>query len=591
MIITDEMQNILECEDHLIVLGGPGSGKTTVGLCKADVFSTRLKDHQRVLFLSFSRSAVYQIARASQSYLSPQHRDKIEIRTFHSLFWQLILSFGGFLRLPNPRSVILPEDAAVQKNLFPGGNWKVNFKELADVQGRVALELFATFALQIIQKQPQVLRIFNRIHPLIIVDEFQDTDEEEYEFIKSLSNHSQLICLADHNQRIYDFRPGVTSDRLTRFMDECKPHRVDLKEANHRNQGTEILKYGNEVLKGTVSLPAASGITIDFYGFNRQCGVKLKYAYIALRRELINNHGIETPTIAIVAATNEKVKEISSWLRKPTPRANFQVYHQVDLEYDKLMFSWRLVAILMSIRGGMNGHVYPSMVETISNFYGCSTRLSDVKRAKDLSKLLDGLKSGEEPKSKYLSDVDCLVKEVARRPLKGIPRLDANTIANILSGINSPYIKPISELLNIRLPFENDRFTSQLTDDFKRFGYYIDPLSVLQRSVSAQRLQNTLKPSAPCTLMTLHKCKGKEFDGIIIFDGGVPPHSLLLRQDTTNYEKSRRLLRVAITRARKRTVILMPRNNPSPIIPTILPSLAAFYVFGYSTYICLLIMT
>jgi DNA helicase-2/ATP-dependent DNA helicase PcrA len=62
-----------------------------------------------------------------------------------------------------------------------------------------------------------------------------------------------------------------------------------------------------------------------------------------------------------------------------------------------------------------------------------------------------------------------------------------------------------------------------------------------------------------CMLMTLHKSKGKEFDGVVIvegFSGG----ALLRPDEAPHYEPSRRVLRVGITRARQLVVLVRPQR-------------------------------
>ena len=65
--IPDPRESVLACDGHALVIGGPGSGKTTLALRKA---LTRIRagvvPGQTVLFLSFSRAAVTRVLDAAK---------------------------------------------------------------------------------------------------------------------------------------------------------------------------------------------------------------------------------------------------------------------------------------------------------------------------------------------------------------------------------------------------------------------------------------------------------------------------------------------------------------------------------------------
>lgn len=63
--LTDTQRKILGANGHVLVKGGPGSGKTTVSILKAGMFAReRLQHNQRVLFLSFARATVSRVLEA-----------------------------------------------------------------------------------------------------------------------------------------------------------------------------------------------------------------------------------------------------------------------------------------------------------------------------------------------------------------------------------------------------------------------------------------------------------------------------------------------------------------------------------------------
>jgi DNA helicase-2/ATP-dependent DNA helicase PcrA len=65
MKLTDKQKNIIATSGHLLVTGGPGSGKTTISILKAAKFAANeLRPGQKVLFLSFARATVSRLVEA-----------------------------------------------------------------------------------------------------------------------------------------------------------------------------------------------------------------------------------------------------------------------------------------------------------------------------------------------------------------------------------------------------------------------------------------------------------------------------------------------------------------------------------------------
>ena len=66
------------------------------------------------------------------------------------------------------------------------------------------------------------------------------------------------------------------------------------------------------------------------------------------------------------------------------------------------------------------------------------------------------------------------------------------------------------------------------------------------------------------SLMTMHKSKGKEFDGVVMIEG-MYSSPFLLKREAPHFAPSRRLLRVGITRARSFVLLVRPKAA-SPLI-------------------------
>lgn len=86
----------------MLVLGGPGSGKTTLSLLKAKSYVSELAPEQAILFLSFSRAAVRQVEIRCRDLLNAEEQRSIEVRTYHSFALDILKTHGRLLTGPPP---------------------------------------------------------------------------------------------------------------------------------------------------------------------------------------------------------------------------------------------------------------------------------------------------------------------------------------------------------------------------------------------------------------------------------------------------------------------------------------------------------
>ena len=101
--ICAKRRAILEGSGHMLVLGGPGSGKTTIALLKARrSVLERLQPEQSVLFLSFSNAAIRRILESAGKVLTPEVASQIDIKTYHSFAWDILKSHGYRVTINDP---------------------------------------------------------------------------------------------------------------------------------------------------------------------------------------------------------------------------------------------------------------------------------------------------------------------------------------------------------------------------------------------------------------------------------------------------------------------------------------------------------
>jgi DNA helicase-2/ATP-dependent DNA helicase PcrA len=177
-VTCPDRDRILGADGHVLVIGGPGCGKTTVALRKALLrIGAGLLPGQKVLFLSFSRAAVARIVQATRKDLPTEYRRHLDIQTFHSFCWQLVRGHGYLLGGATPIRLLPPHDERAMRNGAKDDDpvWDAERERLFRDEGRIAFDLFAPKARAVLQGSAAHRKLIADRYPLIIVDEAQDT--------------------------------------------------------------------------------------------------------------------------------------------------------------------------------------------------------------------------------------------------------------------------------------------------------------------------------------------------------------------------------------------------------------------------------
>ena len=79
--LSNEKKKVIESNENMLILGGPGSGKTTIALLKAkDIIQTNeFLNTQKILFLSFARATVVRAEQQAGNIITPAIKQNIVI--------------------------------------------------------------------------------------------------------------------------------------------------------------------------------------------------------------------------------------------------------------------------------------------------------------------------------------------------------------------------------------------------------------------------------------------------------------------------------------------------------------------------------
>lgn len=181
-----------------------------------------LQEGQKVLFLSFARSTVLRVKERAEQLLDKDVWNRIEVNTYHGFAWNVIRSHGYLVNNQKLR-ILPPHEAAVE---LATKSTKQERKDeqlrLFEEEGLLHFDLFSEICCCLLSQATKLTRIICDSYPIIILDEFQDTDVQEWQLVKILGEYSRIIALADPDQRIYDFR-GADPKRIAEFNMEFNP--------------------------------------------------------------------------------------------------------------------------------------------------------------------------------------------------------------------------------------------------------------------------------------------------------------------------------------------------------------------------------
>lgn len=565
--IGAKRQAVIDAEGHVLVLGGPGAGKTTLALLKAKPLLARLKPGQKVLFLSFSRAAVQQILSRCREVLTRDERKLIDVRTYHAYCWQLLQSHGRALR-GIPLTMMRPGDEGRARTQFDG-DWDVERRRLLDNESHVCFDLLAHAAARLIEESQHLRHGIADLYPLIILDEFQDTDDDQWRLTKALGAASTAMFLADAEQRIYDFRRGVRPERIDLLRGELNPTETDLEADNYRSGGSQIVAFANAVLLGEGALPRTSDVIVRYYAPYQNSFNSMVHFSIGNALSVLRQQGIPDPTVGVLAPSNDLIADVSDILTQ-THEFSGAVLQPVDHDvvWDAELSATAAVAVAAALEyvSAPSLDKQRSLLLRVSDYWLVKQDWAEQHGGR-------GRETAETRAARFFNGAERLSQGQALRrgacmelcsaataldPFCGDPVADWRRVRGLFQN-HGDLRELFGQVRMVRLFRATDALATALGGLWASRATYVGAAQGVRRVLDQERLIGGEREPRGCTLMTLHKSKGKEFDGVVIIEG-FRGGALLRPDEAPHYSGSRRLLRVGITRARKLVVLVRPQG-------------------------------
>ncbi|MCW8451801.1 UvrD-helicase domain-containing protein [Legionella quinlivanii] len=544
---------------------GPGSGKSTIGLIKTSYEISKLMPCQKILFLSFARATVARIIESSAEFVTASNLKSLEINTYHSFFWSVLKAHGYLISNETPLKLISPAEAAVCMYNIPTDARHDEFCRLYLEEGIIGFDLFASKVAELFQRSDKLRKIYSRAFPLIILDEFQDTNPSEWEVVKLLGKNSRIIALADTEQRIYDFR-GADPARISQYIKQFNPQVIDFGDENNRSNDTDILLFGNDLLIGNHLGKNYTNVSIILYPPYRG-----KHEMFLLKTKLLaakqSLNKIDNWSIAVLVPTKNLMLRASNYLSSTKDNLP-SIIHDVAIDAEGPTIAGGLIFNLMENLESID-EIKKIITEHLINYLkGKKGTSPPTKSDLNVVTQLNSYLEGKTRKIKILNEINQIAEQISSINMTGNPFDDWLLVIRIFkeNSSNKQLCCLIEDACYVRLLYKGSNLRELLAQSWRENNFYSKAKDLYLTAIQKENFSTTVKNFSGIHVMTIHKSKGKQFDEVFIFEGFKIGRIVVNPTESKSIECSKLTLRVAVTRAKRHTTIITPKSNKCELL-------------------------
>lgn len=399
----------------------------------------------------------------------------------------------------------------------------------------------------------------------ILVDEFQDTNPEQFKWLSLIkSPEAELFAVGDDDQSIYAFR-GADPASMSKFLSGSAAGNIIRLEQNYRSTGN-ILEAANGVIAQnegrigkTLRTDAGSGNKVNVCQFEND----LQEAnYIARQIKDLLNDGVPHHEVAVLYRSNFQSATLEKeMLKNGVP----YVIHGGTRYFERQEVKDVVAYLRLSIKPNDNG-AFARVVNLPPRGLGARSiaPIFDTANAAELSFMEVAIAEARATRGKIQGFTDLIEEIQIAMEMMDLP--DWITYVIEVTGLEAMYakeedgesrVKNIGELVSLARRYVNE----QVVKPANAAEAIADFLSTftLEDAPPEDSHQNRKKA---VTLMTIHSSKGLEFEHVFLngVEQGSIPHVNSL-DEPGGVEEERRLMYVAITRAKKQLTLSLSENR------------------------------
>ena len=594
-------------EGPLLVLAGPGSGKTRVITHRIARLIERGVSPRNILGLTFTNKAAEEMAHRVET-LVPGSR--VWVSTFHRFCARLLREYAEQVGLQSNFSIFDTDDQrGLIKRVLKGLNLDsaqyaparigsaisrmkndlVTLDQVAQSHREATLDFQSVVVAKVLPEYQKLLRESNAVdfddlllhvvallrdnpelrseldhqYRFILVDEYQDTNLAQYELIRGLSHDVQNLCATgDPDQSIYGWR-GARIDNILRFESDYSDAEVVRLEDNFRSTKA-ILRAADSLIEHNVHRKAKRLRT------HNEAGDDIK-----LHRFWNGQH--EADELASLIRADVEAG-IWNW-------SDFAIFYRVNWMSREVEMALSRHQIPYQVAAGLAFYDRAEVKDMLAYLRAVENPADRAAMTRVINNPPRGIGKTTLEKLTRFADKHELTLPEAAAHAREIPELTAAptkallAFAELMHGLRDKAAGPVAELLRAILAqtgYGNEWQSSDDEQEQQRLGNVTELILAAQQydetAGDEGSLQAFLETTAlvsdsdaidhdagAVTLMTLHAAKGLEFPVVFIlgFEQNLIPHERAL-SDQDDYrralfalEEERRLLFVGLTRAMK----------------------------------------
>ncbi|OOF56737.1 DNA helicase II [Rodentibacter genomosp. 2] len=593
--------------DNCLVLAGAGSGKTRVLTHRiAWLMAVENISEGSIMAVTFTNKAAAEMRHRIQETLAKHSQHSLFgmwIGTFHSIAHRLLRAHHLDVGLPQDFQILDSEDQLrlvkrllklhnFDEKAFPPKQacWYINNKKdeglrpheiedfndrqesewikiyqiYQDTSDRAGLVDFAELlirAYELFEKKPLILQRYQQRFQHILVDEFQDTNKIQYQWIKILAGQSgKVMVVGDDDQSIYGWR-GAQVENIQKFLKDFNAKTIRLEQnyrstANILNSANELIANNTDRLGKNLWTEGEKGEPVGIYAaFNELDEAKFVASQI---QDWVDNGG-KLDDCAVLYRSNSQSRVIEEALiRSQIP---YRIYGGVRF-FERQEIKDAL-AYLRLINNRQDDAAFERVINTPTRGIGDRTLdvLRNLTRARQITlwqaiqvAIQENMLAGRAATAllRFQELINSLQQDTFEMPLF------AQTDFVIKhSGLYEMYkqekgekgevrIENLEELVTATREFIKPDEADEMTD-----------LTAFLTHASLEAGEEQASPHQSCVeMMTLHSAKGLEFPRVFIVgvEEGLFP-SFRSFEEPGRLEEERRLAYVGITRAKKKLTI------------------------------------